>query len=279
MINILYCGNDKVFDGILSSMISILKRTKTKDAFHFYIYTMDATFVNERYLPISNEMYSFLNSLAKSYNNDNIVTLIDVGKYYNDEFRNCPNEQCYCSPYTLLRLFLDIIPNMPNDKLLYLDVDILFNKDVTLLYNTDLTGYEYSASKDQYGKYLVHPNYINAGVLLFNMEEIKKTSLLAKARKLIKTKHLPFADQSAILRATTKRKMLPQYFNDQRGVNKKTVVRHFAQKLYWLPYPHIENIKQWNLDRYFKVFNYKELNDIIYDYIYMKECFLHNKEI
>lgn len=279
MINVLFCGNDKVFDGILSSMISILKRTKTENTFHFYIYTMDASFVNDKYLPINDQMLNFLEKLAKSYNENNIVSLIDVGELYNKEFRNCPNEQCYCSPYTLLRLLLDEVENMPNDKLLYLDVDLLFNKDITLLYNIDVTGYEYAAGRDQYGKFLIQPNYINGGVLLFNMEIIRKTKLLTKARELIRQKHLPFADQSAILRSTTKRKMLPQCFNDQRRVNDKTVIRHFAQKLYWLPYPHVENIKQWNLNRYFKVFNYKELNDIIYDYIYMKECFIRNKEI
>lgn len=78
----------------------------------------------------------------------------------------------------------------------------------------DIEGYEYAAARDHYGKYLVYFNYINAGVLLLNMKEIRRTGLFEKARELIKTKKLPFADQSAIFRSTTRKKMLPQRFNE-----------------------------------------------------------------
>ena len=33
MINILFCGNDKVFDGMITTTLSILKRTKTLKPF------------------------------------------------------------------------------------------------------------------------------------------------------------------------------------------------------------------------------------------------------
>lgn len=61
--------------------------------------------------------------------------------------------------------------------MLYLDVDILFNRDITLLYDIDVSEYEYVAARDHYGKYLLNPNYINAGVLLFNMKKIKQSGL------------------------------------------------------------------------------------------------------
>ena len=140
-----------------------------------------------------------------------------------------------------MRLFADLVPDMP-DKVLYLDVDLLFNRDIRLLYDIDVEGYEYAAARDHYGKYLLHPNYINAGVLLFNLKEMKQTGLLQKARELIKTKKLVFADQSAIYRSTTRKKMLPQKFNDQKFLHKHTVVRHFSKRLFYLPYPHTDNI-------------------------------------
>ena len=43
MINLLFSGNGKVFDGVLTCMLSILKRTDTKEAFRIYVYTMDVT--------------------------------------------------------------------------------------------------------------------------------------------------------------------------------------------------------------------------------------------
>ena len=144
--------------------------------------------------------------------------------------------------------FADKMPQIP-DKLLYLDVDILFNRDITLLYDMDIEGYEYAAARDHYGKYLVYFNYINAGVLLLNMKEIRRTGLFEKARELIKTKKLPFADQSAIFRSTTRKKMLPQRFNDQKFLHKHTVVRHFSRRLFYLPYPHTANIKQWDVTK------------------------------
>ena len=269
MINVLFSGNEKVFDGVLTCVLSILKRTDTKEPFRFYVYTMDATRVMPEYTPISDPLIEFLDGIVKEYNVENSMVKVDVTELYEKEFAYCPNEQAYCSPYTLLRLFADIVPDMP-DKLLYLDVDILFNRDIRLLYDIDITEYEYAAARDHYGKYLLNPNYINAGVLLFNMKKIRKTALLEKSRKLIKEKKLVFADQSAVYRSTTKKKMLPQRFNDQKFLHKHTVVRHFSKRLFYLPYPHTDNIKQWRVSDIHRVFGYYVFDDILYEYIYLK---------
>lgn len=270
MINILFSGNDKVLDGVLTCMLSIFKRTTTKEPFRFFVMTMDATRVKEQYKPIDDNMIAFLNKVAKEYNEENVVIKLDVTDLYEREFKECPNELAYCSPYTLLRLLADLVDGMP-DKLLYLDVDILFNRDITLLYNIDVTGYEYAVARDHYGKYLINPNYINAGVLLLNMAEIRKTGLLEKSRQLIKTKKLVFADESALYRSTTKKKMLPQRFNDQKFLHKHTVIRHFSKRLFYLPYPHTANIKQWRVSDIHKIFGYYQFDDILYEYIFLKK--------
>ena len=272
MINILFCGNDKVFDGMMTTMLSIFERTKTKEPFNIYIYTMDVSDIKPQYLALSDEMANFLDKVAKTYNKDNKVTKIDVLDYYNKEFRNSPNESCYCSPYTLLRLFADIIPNMP-DKLLYLDADLMFNGDIEKLWNIDINNVEYAAANDHYGKFLINPRYINAGVLLFNLKKMKETNLLGKARELIKKKKLTFADQSAIIRSTTKKKLISQRFNDQKFLYKKTIIRHFSKRLFWLPYPHTDNIKQWHVDKVHKVFKYHQFDDIYEKYFKLKDEF------
>ncbi len=274
--NILFSGNERVFDGVLTCMLSILKRTETKEPFCFYVMTMDASHLKPEYTPIGDDAVRFLGYVAKQYNDANEVIPLDVTELYRQEFDGCPNEQCYCSPYTLLRLFLDRIPNVP-DKILYLDVDIMFQHDIALLYDTDIAEYEYAAARDHYGKYLINPNYINAGVLLFNMRKVQETELLRKARELIKTKKLLFADQSAIYRSTTKKKMLPQRFNDQKFLHAHTVVRHFSKRLFYLPYPHTENVKQWNVSRMYRVFGYRVFDDIIYEYMYWKGVYEHEK--
>ena len=272
MINILFCGNDKVFDGMLTCALSILKRSDTSEPFTFYVFTMDVSHIKSAYVPMSDAQIAFFESVIKEYNPENRAIKIDVTDIYRKEFDKCPNESAYCSPYTLIRLFADMVEGMP-DKLLYLDIDIMFNRDVHLLYDIDVSDYEYAAARDHYGKYLINPNYVNAGVLLFNLKKMKETGLLEKARALIKTKKLVFADQSAIIRSTTKKKMLPQKFNDQKFLHKSTVVRHFSKRLFYLPYPHTDNIKQWHVSRVHKVFRYYQFDDILYEYIYLKKKF------
>lgn len=272
MINILFSGNDKVFDGMLTCMLSIFKRTATKEPFCFHIFTMDVSHIKSEYKAVSQKQADFLLDVARSYNPDNQVKLFDVKPYYDGEFANCPNELTYCSPYTLLRLLADMVDDIP-DKLLYLDVDIMFNRDITLLYDTDVSDFEYAAARDHYGKYLINHNYINAGVLLFNMVKIRQTGLFVKARDILKVKKLLFADQSAIYRNTISKKMLPQRFNDQKFLHSHTVVRHFSKRLFWLPYPHTANIKQWHVSKVYRIFKYDQFDDIFYEYIYLKKKF------
>ena len=270
MVNILFCGNDKVFDGMLTCALSILKRTCSDEPFTFYVFTMDVSHIKETYLPVNARQMDFFEEVIKTYNKENEARLVDVTHLYREEFDRCPNENAYCSPYTLIRLFADCVDGIP-DKLLYLDVDIMFNRDIHLLYDIDVSEVEYAAARDHYGKYLIKPTYVNAGVLLFNMKRARETGLFQKARDLIKTKKLVFADQSAIIRSTTKKKMLPQRFNDQKFLHKHTVARHFSKRLFWLPYPHTDNIKQWQVSRVHKVFRYYQFDDILFEYIYLKE--------
>lgn len=272
MINILFSGNSQVFDGMLTCALSIFKRTDTKQSFCFYLLTMDVSHIKDTYTPISDKQAEFFEHVAKQYNPENRVVKIDITDMYENEFAGCPNEDAYCSPYTLLRLFADKIDALP-DKILYLDIDILFNRDIELLYSIDVEGYEYAAARDHYGKYLINPNYINAGVLLFNLKYMRETGILTRARELIKQKKLVFADQSAIIRSTTKKKMLPQKFNDQKFLHSSTVVRHFSKRLFWLPYPHTANIKQWQVSKVHKIFKYYCFDDVLYEYIYLKAKF------
>ena len=272
MVDILFCGNDGVFDGVLTGMLSILKRTESDEPFCFHLFTMDVSHLKANYTPITKKQADFLDTIAKTYNKANLVKVYDVTDLYMKHFSGCPNEGAYCSPYTLIRLFADLVPGMP-DKLLYLDADIMLNRDVHLLWDIDITDYEYAAAPDHYGKYLIHPHYINAGVLLFNMKKARETGLFAKARTWIQTKKLVFADQSALIRSTTKKKVLPQRFNDQKFLHKHTVIRHFSKRLFYLPYPHTENIKQWHVDKVHKKFGYRQFDDILDEYLRLKNRF------
>jgi len=271
MINLLLCGNEKVFDGALTQLISITNRTK--EPVNCYIFTMDLTRLKPEYTAISDDQVGFLDKVVKSKNPRNKVTKIDVTALYEQEFMKCANESAYCTPYTLLRLLADLVPEMP-DKLLYLDIDIMVGGDLFKLYNIDITDYEYAAVKEKYGCWLIRPDYINAGMLLFNMKKIKETKLLEKARHLIKTKKMLFADQDAIFRSTTKKKILPRIYNEQSKFNKKdTIICHFCKRLMFLPYPHTENYKQWHIEEVHKVLKCHYFDEDLNEYVKLKEEF------
>lgn len=269
MVNILFAGNKKVFDGALSQLISIIN--KTKESITCYIFTMNLQRINSEYISITDEQIEFLDKVVKRKNNNNKIIKIDVTDLYEQEFHKCVNEGAYCTPYTLLRLFADIVPNMP-EKLLYLDIDMMVADDIAKLYNIDISDYEYAAVREKYGCIFIRPDYINAGMLLINMKKIKETKLLEKARKLIKTQKLLFADQSAIFFATTKNKLLPRIYNEQSKFNKKdTVICHFCKRLMLFPYLHTENYKQWQVEEIHKYLKCYAFDKDLEEYLKIKE--------
>lgn len=277
MVNILLCGNKKVFDGALTQLISMTNRTK--EDICCYIFTMDVSRLNPDFTCITDEQIDFLDQVVRLKNKNNLVKKIDVTKIYEKEFANCANENAYCTPYTLLRLLADLVPEMPN-KLLYLDIDIMIGDDIAKLYNIDISNYEYAAVKEKYGCWLIRPDYINAGMLLLNMDKIKETGLLLSARNLIKTKKMLFADQDAIYWSTKKKLLLPRKFNEQSKFNRKdTVVCHFCKRLMFLPYPHTENFKQWNIEEVHKVLKCHYFDDDLEEYIQIKEKYDLHKEL
>lgn len=276
MVNLLLCGNKKVFDGALTLLLSMSNRTR--ETIRCYIMTMDLQRVNPNFVCITEEQTAFLNRVIQRKNPKNTVQRLDVTDKYEQEFHKCVNETAYCTPYTLLRLLADLYPEIP-DKLLYLDMDIMIANDIKQLWDIDITGYEYAAVKEKYGCWLIRPDYFNAGMLLLNMAKIRETGLLVKARERIRAKKMLFADQSAIFYSTTKKKLLPRIYNEQSKFNKKdTVVCHFCKRLMFRPYPHTENYKQWQVEEIHKYLHCFAFDRDLEEYLELKRQF-EEKEI
>lgn len=275
MINLLFSGNSYVFDGVMTTLLSIEKYYKGEIT--AYVYTMDVSYLNPKFTPIEDDQIEFIDKMVKETNPNSKVVKVDVTELYKKELGGSPNEGSYCTPYTLLRLLADKVEGMPEDKLLYLDIDLLVNDDIRKLYDIDITNYEYAAAKDHYGKKFLHNDYINAGVLLFNMKKIRETGLLQKARDMINDKHMVFSDQSAIYNCTTSKLLLPQRFNDQKWLKKNTIIRHFCKTLKLKPYPRTVNIKPWRVSDIHRVFNCYKFDDVLYEYIFYKKLYERQK--
>ena len=81
-----------------------------------------------------------------------------------------------------------------------------------------------------------------------------------------------FADQDAIYRSTTKKKILPRIYNEQSSFTREdTIICHFCKRLMWLPYPHTENFKQWQVDEIHKELKCHTFDKDLEEYLKLKK--------
>ena len=84
--NILLCGNEKVFDGALTELISITNKTKSNVT--CYIFTMDLSRVKSEYKAISDKQVEYLDEVIKNKNPENKVIKVDVTEIYEKELQS-----------------------------------------------------------------------------------------------------------------------------------------------------------------------------------------------
>ena len=268
MINIMLAGNHKVFDGILIASLSILKHCK--EEIHAYILTMDLSEMNNSFKAISDEEIDILDKLYKKENAKSKVIKVDVKDLYLQELAKSPNSESFYTPYALLRLLADKIDIIPN-KILYLDADIVANGDIKELYNIDISNHEIAGVRDYYGKFFFYPNYLNSGVLLMNMDKIRKTKLLSKALDLCNKKKVFLPDQTAINKFAKKKLILPSKFNEQKNLKDTTIIRHFSMTLKFFPKFKKQNIKPWHIEEVHNILKIHTFDDILDEYQQIKE--------
>lgn len=261
MISLLYCGNEKIFKGLLISLVSASE--KCSEALDVHILTMDLSEENPNFTPVSARQAEYLETLIRKNNDESRVTLHDISELFKSEMSDSPNIDSFYTPYTLLRLFSDLLPNFP-ERVIYLDTDTVIKEDIVPLFRFDMRGCEFAGAKDYLGKFFINPHYINAGVLLLDIKKIRETDFFAKARKFCATKKTSFPDQDAINRIAKRKCFLPRRYNEQRRMKKNTVIRHFSKTLRLFPYFHTLNIKPWNIDGLHEKYKTYEFDEIIY---------------
>lgn len=270
MINLLYCGNDKVFDGLLISLLSASKNTN--ETIRAFVLTMDLSDVDEKFQPLTEAHRKFIEDTIKEQNDKNSVTLIDVTNLYKQSMLNSKNLKNHFTPYAQLRLFADMIPEIPY-KIIYLDTDTIINSDLNELFKIDITNYELACVKDLYNwlnpyRWKVR-KYFNSGVLLLNMKAIRKTKLFKKSRELVATKKMISPDQDALNFLVKKKLVLPERFNAKDKYYKEIVVHHFCNVR--RKHHFFFRVKPWHVDLVKeKMDAYNELLD---EYLRLKNSF------
>ena len=262
-INLMYCGNYKVFDGLLISLLSMTKYTK--NPLRVYVITMDLQGLNPDYKPLNKREIKYIDSMIKEANEKSSVMVFDISKLFLNEIQNSPNLKNNYTPYTLARLFADKIPDIP-EKILYLDTDTIMHGDISTIFEIDISEYEFAAASDFLGKFFIRYNYQNAGVLLLNMKKIRETKLFQRARDLIRRKKMAFPDQDALNKLVGSKKFIPTKYNEQRKLHKKTVVHHFCKSIRWLPFFHTVNVKPWEVEKVRTVYKLHCYDDVLDEY-------------
>ena len=130
---------------------------------------------------------------------------IDMEAWEKTHLRSKKNIDNRFTKYTLYRL---AIPDMvPEDKVLYLDADTLVVGNVEDFYNTPLDSSKVIAGCIDTGIGAAHKRkigspanstYLNAGVLLMNLDEIRKLGVNRQWLRMMADKHYPAHDQDII---------------------------------------------------------------------------------
>ena len=211
-----------------------------------------------------------VDQLCLKGNKKSFVKLIDATEVF---VKNLPrkNMGSYFTPASMLRLYLAKMPELKKlDRILYLDYDVVCRKDLKEFYYQSLDQIEAVGALDIYGQHfyryhgLFNKDYMNSGVMLFNIPECLKTGMFDRAIKLCGEKKMFLADQAALNKAITRRKIADRKYNEQAERPKKdTVLHHFSNNFKFWPFFRVQKVKSFEIDKIHQVLQIYEYDDIL----------------
>lgn len=270
--NILYCGDRNIADGVILSSLSLAEHVD--EPLCIYILTASVQTAQKTYVSLPASFATFLEMQLKTRNPEHTVSLFDMTSYFERELPY-QNLETRFTPCCMLRLFADLLSEIP-DKILYLDNDVICRADPSDFYYREMEENEIAGVLDFYGSWLFRRHifrrdYLNSGVLLLNMRKIQETGLFARARKMCAEKKMFMPDQSSLNRLSDYKLICPRRFNEQRKLHRDTVFQHFTTSFRLFPYFHSVSVKPWDIERLHTVLKIHEYDDLIQMYLQMKE--------
>lgn len=147
---------------------SILSNADTKDELYFYI--LDGGITDENIRLIAN-----LKRIK-----DCEINFIKVDNSLFDEYSKIKTNKYISLPGYYRLKIQELLPNI--NKVIYLDCDVVVNRSLKELFDTDLEGFPIGGVLDINKRMLKkNPNYVNAGVLLIDIENIRHSTFEQKA--------------------------------------------------------------------------------------------------
>ena len=259
--NILYCGDKPMQKGILLSSMSLVENVD--EPLNIYIITVDYREKGVNYKPVDKVFAEYLKKELNKSDIDVNVSLIDITRYFVEELPEA-NMQTRFTACCMLRLFAD--KTDINERLLYLDTDVLCRKNFSDFYYQDMEGIEIAGVSDYYGRWLFGDGYINSGVMLMNMNMIRENGLLEKCREQCIRKEMFMPDQTAINTFATRVNLCGHRFNDQRRLHGNTVFQHFTTTFRVFPVIRTVAVKPWEIDKMHNVLGLHEYDALLESY-------------
>ena len=142
--NILYSGDANIADGVTISALSLCHNVK--ESLNIYILTANISYGSTFRMALPSKFAPFLEEQIRKYNPNHTVTLIDITELFAKE-KPVANMETRFTPCCMLRLYADLVPQIPN-KILYLDNDVICRRDPSEFYNTDIDNYSLAGSLD-----------------------------------------------------------------------------------------------------------------------------------
>lgn len=271
--NVVYCGDKNIIDGLTISVLSLLKNTS--EPLSIYVLTMRFSLPGKKYYPILDSDVTPLDKKLKKKNPKSFVKVLDITELYQKEPATA-NRRSYFTPYCMLRLYADQIPEMP-DKILYLDTDIVCLNDPMEFYKIDNSKYEMVGVLDRYGGKIIRvpftrQKYMNSGVLLFNLPKVRETNLFSKAREMCRRRWMIMPDQTALNFCAKYKKIVDKKFNDQKEILPETVFRHFSNTFKFFPFFKVVRIKPWDVEKLHNILGSHEFDDVLNEWQEMKRA-------
>jgi lipopolysaccharide biosynthesis glycosyltransferase len=269
--NIMYCGDKNIEDGLIISVLSLLSNAGAQ--LTVSVLTLSLETVERIIEPVSQEVIDRLDAYMKKHDPGNSIRLIDMTEAFQREIPEA-NMETRFTPCCMLRLYSDESPEIPS-RILYLDNDVVCRRGFREFYDMDMTGHEIAGVLDYYGRWffhrrLRHMDYMNSGVLLINMDEVRKTGLFRKCREMCRKKQMFMPDQSALNKLCNTKIFVSRKYNEQRKLHRNTVFQHFTTSFRFFPWVHTISVKPWQIDEMHQTLQLHEYDDILNEYTAFK---------
>jgi len=239
-LHILTSGDRRVLPGLEALLYSTMLHNQDVT---WHLLTMDVQVdhgdgTGVGYYGITEEDAVWLRKIVKFMDSRSELIRYDVRDAYEQYLAESVNRETCFTPYAALRLLADKVLNV--DRCFYLDADIIVQGDLRPPYeqygraDSDYAAYTLPDACDGFGEMV-------SSVLVFNLDRIRRSGFLERARRYYNKNVYRYPDQMALRDAGDPQPLSEtyNYMRDHKLAAYKPVVLHFSNenrcKLYTVP--------------------------------------------